>query len=68
LYISLAIFTVTNIAKGNLEGEQAMQQAVSGFGDLDMQGPGPEDDDGDDGDDDDEDKENPPSESDEGGS
>lgn len=39
---------MTNIVKVIRKGEQAMQQAVTGFGDPGVPGPGPEDDDGDD--------------------
>jgi hypothetical protein len=39
------------LLKANWKGEQAMQQAMNGFGELDIQGPGPEDDDGDEDDD-----------------
>jgi len=56
------------LLKAIWKGEQAMQQAVNGFGGPDTPGPGPEDDDGDDGDDDDEDKEESLSESEEGSS
>jgi hypothetical protein len=48
------------LLKAIWKGEQAMQQALSGFGETGTLGPGPEDDDGDD-DKDDDGKESPQS-------